>query len=776
MASKTSILIFIILIMRIIIIEFTGLLYAQDPVDYVNPNIGTIGHLLKSTTPDVQLPRGMIRVIPQTTPGIRDIYLADKIYGFSVLSLSNDFSGGIGVFSLMPTTGIIKADEESNASLYDHDLEKATPYYYSVLLEDYDIEVEYTSASHSAFYRFTFPGSGNSNIILRGIQNAEIKIAGNNFIEGSLTNARNSEPGKKLYFHSEFSKSFESVGSLTTREVKPGDKEKSGSRIGLYASYPVLEGEQVMVKVGFSYISIDQARQNLEKEIPDWNFAMVKNSGREIWNKELSKILISGGTESQRVIFYTSLYRVLGRKTTNISEYGRYYSSFDNKVHQTDGHDFYLLGESWGSFRSLFPLGLIIEPERQNDIVRSYIRMYEQRGWLGDAALDRRVMIGRHETATITDAYFKGFSDFNVERAYEGMKKNALETTMIPWRNGPTTEIDSIYLNRGFFPALPSGKKEWVSQVDGFEKRQSVSVTLEHSYDDWCLAQLANALNKSEDYVYFMQRAYNYKNLYDSRIGFMAPKTADGLWVFNEKEFDPVWSGGQGGRDYFTEANAWTYTFHVQHDVTGLIEIMGGKERFNMKLDALFQEQFGRKGSKFEFFNQFPDATGLIGQYNHGNQPGFHISYLYNYSGEPWKTQRRVRDIMKIWYNDGPLGICGDEDEGELSSWYVFSAMGFYPVCPGRDLYDIGSPLFEKVILNIGNNKTFIVEAKDVSSKNKYIQSAFLNGKPLNSPRFSHADLIKGGTLVFQMGPRPNVKWGSAPDSSLPSLTQKNKN
>ncbi len=744
------------------LIGFTCSVFGQDPVDYVNPNIGQIGQLLKATTPDVQLPRGMIRLIPRTTPGIRDIYLADKIYSFLVTSLSNDFSGGLGMFSITATTGDISIDADKNASWFDHDSEKATPYYYYVLLENNNIEAEYTVTDHSAFYRFTFPKAVNSNILIGLLQNSEIKITGDNTIEGYQTYSRGRDTGRKLYFHSEFSKPLISSGSWVGKEITPGEKEKAGSNIGIYSSWLAAKGGQVQVKVGFSYISTDQARQNLQKEIADWDFERVKSTGRKLWNNELSKIKIKGGTESQRSIFYTSLYRVLGRKTTNISEYGQYYSSFDNKVHPTEGHDFYQLGESWGSFRSLFPLGLILEPERQNDIVRSYIRMYEQRGWIGDEALDRRVMIGRHETVTITDAYFKGFRDFDVQKAYEGMKKNAMEATMIPWRNGPSTELDSVYREKGFFPALPLGEKEWVPQVDNFEKRQSVAVTLENSYDDWCLAQLAKSLNKNDDYDYFMKRSYNYKNLYDPRIGFMAPKTADGKWVFNEKPLDPVWSGGQGGRDYYTETNAWTYTFHVQHDVAGLINIMGGRDKFIAKLDALFQEQFGGRGSKVDFLKQFPDATGLIGQYNHGNQPGFHISYLYNYAGEPWKTQRRVRDIMKIWYNDGPLGICGDEDEGELSSWYVFSALGFYPVCPGRPVYDIGSPLFEKAVIDVGDGKTFVIEARDVSSKNKYIQSARLNGKPLNSPWFNHSDLVTGGTLVLQMGPRPNEEWGGA--------------
>ena len=747
--------------------------YSQDLVDYVNPYIGAIGHLLRSTTPDVQLPRGMVRLIPVTTPGIRDIYLADKIYSFSATSLSNDFSRGLGMFSIMATTGDISIDPHENASWFDHDFEKAMPHYYYVLLEDYDIEVEYTVTEHSAFYQFTFPEAVNSNIILNMMRSAEMKIVRDNVIEGYQTFSREGDTSRKLYFHSEFSKPFGYYGSWKGKEAVHGGKEVTGNNIGIYTTRSTSKGEQIQVKVGFSFISVDQAQQNLIKEISDWDFERVKNRSREIWNNALSKVQIEGGTESQRVIFYTALYRVYGRKTTNITEYGKYYSPFDNKVHLTDGHDFYQLGESWGSSRNVFPLGLILEPERQNDIVRSYIHMYEQSGWLGDAGLDRRVMIGRHETVTITDAYFKGFRDFDVEKAYEGMKKNALEATMIPWRNGPLTELDSVYHEKGFFPALPLGEKEWVSEARGFERRQSVSVTLEYSWDDWCLAQMAKSLNKNEDYDFFMKRAYNYQNLYDDRVGFMAPKTADGNWVFlNEKEFDPIWSGGQGGRDYYTEANAWTYTFHVQHDVAGLINLIGGREKFTAKLDALFQEQFGGRGLKFVFLNQFPDMTGLIGQYHHGNQPSQHIPYLYNYAGEPWKTQRRVRDIMKIWYTDGPLGICGDEDEGEMSAWYVFSAMGFFPVCPGRPVYDIGSPIFEKVAINVDENKVFVIEAKNVSSKNKYIQSAYLNGEPLNSPWFNHSDLAKGGTLIFQMGPRPNKEWGSSPAASPPSMSR----
>ena len=769
MKQELKRIVMLVLVAGFLLTYLSGSVLGKDPVDFVNPYIGSIGHLLTATTPDVQLPRGMIRLIPATTPGIRDIYLADKIYSFSAISLGNDFSRGQSAFSIMATTGKVSAIQAENASGFDHDMELATPYFYSVHLEDYNIEAEISATEHSAIYRFTYPETANSNLLISLPRESEFKILKDNTLEGFQIYPAGALPERKMYFHAEFSIPFKNCGSWNHKEISAGLKDKSGVDIGFYTTNQTKKGEQIRVKVGFSYLNTKQARENLEKEISDWDFDRVKNNGRKIWNEQLSKIKIEGGSESQRIAFFTSLYRVYGRKTTDITENGKYFSALDNQVHSTEGHNFYVLGESWGSFRSLYPLGVILEPERQNDIVRSYIRMYEQRHWLGDAALDQRVMTARHETATITDAYAKGFRDFDVEKAYEGMKKNALEATMLPWCNGPLTELDSVYQLRGFFPALKPGEKEWVKKVNGFEKRQAVAVTLENSYDDWCLAQMAKALNKKSDYDFFLKRSHNYQNVYDSRIGFMAPKSAEGNWVFNEKQLDPIWSGGQGGRDYYTETNAWTYTFQVQHDIPGLIRLMGGNDKFVSKLDALFQEQFGGKGAKFEFLNKFPDGTGLIGQYNHGNQPGFHISYLYNYAGKPWKTQRRVRDIMKIWYNDGPLGICGDEDEGELSSWYVFSAMGFYPVAPGRPVYDIGSPLFAKTVIDVGNGKTFEIEAQEVSTNNKYIQSAFLNGKPLNIPWFTHTDLINGGRLVLQMGPRPNEEWGRNPGSLIPS-------
>ncbi len=697
--------------------------FSKQPVDYVDPNIGTIGHLLRATSPLVYLPHSSIRLAPYTTPGIRDRYLADKIYGFPV-----------GLSSIMATTGTLTIDAEKNASNFDHDLEIVTPYYHAVLLEDYDIEVDYSVTEHAAFYRFMFSETSPANILLRLRRDAHIQILGNNVIEGYETAYRRGVAGKKLYFHCELSKPIASFGTWRGKNITQGVKEQTGDSIGVFVTFPVSDGEQIDLKVAFSDQSVEEAGQFLEDEISSFNFEQVKNRARDVWNEALSKIKVTGGSERERTIFYTALYRTMGRK-----------------------------GNVWDTYRSAYPLQTIIEPETNLEVIRGFVREYKKTGWIPSSG----AMIGHHSTAVILDAYMKGIRDFDIEKAYEGTKKNAMEATMIPWRDrGPITELEKTYFEKGFFPALPLGEDEWVPQVHSFERRQSVAVTLEHCYDDWCLAEMAKALGKKNDYEYFKQRAHNYQNLYDVRIGFMAPKTADGKWI---EPFDPKLSGGQGGRAYFAECNSWTYTWHVQHDVQGLINLMGGREQFVDRLDALFVEQYDML--KFLFLNQFPDATGLIGQYAQGNEPSFHIPYLYNYAGTPWKTQRRVREIMKVWYDDDPLGICGDEDGGAMSAWYVFSAMGFYPVCPGRPLYDIGSPIFEKVTINVADGKTFIIEAKDVSSKNKYIQSATLNGETLNKPWFEHSTIVNGGKLILKMGDRPNKEWGNAPEAAPPSMS-----
>jgi predicted alpha-1,2-mannosidase len=363
-------------------------------------------------------------------------------------------------------------------------------------------------------------------------------------------------------------------------------------------------------------------------------------------------------------------------------------------------------------------------------------------------------MNGFHSSITLLDDYRKGIRSFDVNKAYEGMVKNATEATMLPWRNGPKTVLDDFYYNKGYFPALKPGEKETIAEVNPFEKRQAVAVTLGTSYDDWAVGQMAGELGRQNDVKIFSQRAKNYNNLWNSTIKMFLPKDGEGNWI----NIDPKFDGGQGGRDYYDENNGWTYLWQVQYDMKGLMGLMGGKTAFESRLDQLFREPLGH--SKYEFWYKFPDATGLVGQYSMGNEPSFFIPYLYNYTDAPWKTQKRVRFLLDVWFKDNLFGIPGDEDGGGMSAFVVFSSMGFYPVTPGLPVYAIGSPVFEKVSIDLANGKQFTVIAHHCSKINKYIQRASLNGQSLNTPWFTHDQLVSGGTLELEMGPKPNKNWG----------------
>jgi len=725
----------------------------RPPVDYVDPHIGGISHLLKSEPPTVQLPFGMMRLAPATSPDISDSYLAEKIYGFPV-------NGAV----LMPTTGPVETDPAKTASLYDHDFETATPYYYAVTLEKTDTQVEFTVTERAVYFRIAYPQPGERHVVVH-VENKGMLSA--DPVHSSLSGFEDT-PGARQYFYAESSRPFTVWGAWEGGKLSPGLATETGTNIGVAVTFPDSQVNPFEWRVGISYLSVEQARRNVKEQIPAWDFTAVKSRARDVWNQALGKIAVSGGSEDERTIFYTALYRSLCGMA-DITEDGNYYSGYDQQVHASEGHDFYVDDSLWDTYRSEHPLELLLSPSRQLDMVRSYIRMYEQSGWM---PRDPTVsgpgdwMIGNHSAALIADTYAKGYSSFDVEKAYEGIKKNATQATVLPWRLGPLTPLDRFYQERGFLPALAKGETETSPDVTP-ERRQAVSVTLENSYDDWCVAQMAKALHKDADYEYFLKRAHNYQSVYNPAMGFMAPRSMDGTWV---EDFDPKLGGGQGGRDYFTEVNGWVYAFHVQHDVDGLIQLMGGREKFVERLDALFEEPFG--ASKFRFLAQFPDATALTGNHPQGDEPGFHIPYLYNYAGEPWMTQRRVREIMKIWYTSGLMGIPGDEDWGAMSSWYVFSAMGFYPVCPGSPTYNVGSPIFDEIKISLENGRVFTIRAVHQSAHNKYIQSATLNGQALNKPWFSHADIAQGGTLILEMGPRPNKSWGTAPDAAPPSMSQ----
>jgi predicted alpha-1,2-mannosidase len=733
---------------------------SQDPVDYVDPNIGGVGHLLQPTMPVVQLPHSMVRLAPLRSPEVLDKYLAPKIYEFPLTITSHRIADA---FAIMPTVGGLTFDREAVASDFDHDQETATPYYYSVLLENSNITAEHTVTEHSAYFRYHFPSAKEAHILLRSHRNGRLEVLDKNSVRGF-----EDDEHVRYYFYALFSKPSESFKTALGSVISEAGTTVEGKNSAVAMNYVASEDMVIEVKIGISFISLDQAQENVKKELGNLTFDETKERGRAIWDQTLGKIRIEGGTERQRRIFYTAMYRT-NERMVNISEYGRYYSPFDGKIHDDDGHPFYVDDWLWDTYRSLHSLQLLLDPAMKTDMVRSYVRMYEQGGWVPSFPLirgDHACMIGNHAASMIADAYAKGVRDFDVEKAYEGLKKNAMEATMLPWANGPLTELDKVYLEKGFFPALAPGLQEWVKQVHPFERRQAVAVTLEHCYDDWCLAQMAKALNKQTDYEYFMLRAKNYLNVFNPKTGFMSPKTSDGKWI---EPFNPKLSGGQGGRAYFAECNSWTYTWNVQHDVQGLINLMGGRERFIERLNQMFNEGLGT--DKFTFLGQFPDASGLNGQLAMGDEPSFHIPYLYNYAGEPWRTQKCLRQLMDVWFDDDPLGICGDEDGGAMSSWYVLSAMGFYPVTPGFPVYNIGSPIFEKVTISLANGKKFVVEAKNVSAKNKYIQSTTLNGKQLDKPWFEHAEIAEGGNLVLIMGPRPNKDWGSRPEDAPPSMT-----
>jgi len=453
----------------------------------------------------------------------------------------------------------------------------------------------------------------------------------------------------------------------------------------------------------------------------------------------------------------------------NISEDGRYYSAFDGKVHDDGGKPFFTDDWVWDTYRATHPLRILIEPEMEKNMVQSYIRMAEQspEGWMPtfpEVTGDSHRMNGNHAVSVVWDAYSKGLRGFDLDAAYKACKGALTEKSLLPWKKEKLTTLDKFYTKNGYFPALKPGEVESCTEVNPAEKRQPVAVTLGTCYDDWCLAQIAKSLNKVVDYKFFMKRSLYYRNLFNPTTSFFHPKDMNGNFI---EPFDYRFSGGQGGREYYDENNAWTYRWDVQHNIADLVKLMGGADKFTKNLNATFNEPLGE--GKYQFYNQFPDNTGSVGQFTMANEPSFHIPYLYNYAGQPWETQKRIRQLLKFWFRNDLMGVPGDEDGGGMSAFVVFSSMGFYPVTPGSGTYNIGSPLFSSVKIELGNNKVFEIEAQGCCEDNKYIQSAILNGKIWNKPWFSHSDIANGGKLVLVMGDKANRNWGSSLDSVPPS-------
>lgn len=713
-------------VLLVIVFSCTDQQQKTGPLTFVDPNIGGVGHILQPTRPTVQLPNQMVRMYPN-----RADYLDDRISSFP-LSLISHRNGQL--FSIMPFTG--KSDNQVSA--WDQQNETITPYHYTVWLEDHDVELEFVPGAKSGIFLMSFP----ENVLPRISLSIVNKGSWNQENETVFTGVENFN-GMKAWVYG--------VLNLPVKEVS--GEENGKEMILVFKEKP--EVQQIMFKYAISFIDQEQARKNLEKEIPGWDSGALRDQARKVWDDVLGQIEVKGGTTRQKRTFYTALYRCYERMN-NITEDGRYYSNYDGKIHE-DPRDFYIDDWIWDTYLAHHPLRALLDPDVENDMMHSYVRMYQQSGWLPQFCLlwgENPCMNGFHSTIAFLDGYRKKVIDTDWESAYEGMKKNSLEGTMLPWRNGPACSLDSFYHQHGYYPALHPGEEETEPMVHSFEKRQAVAVTLGHSYDDWALSQLAVELGKEPDAKLFKQKSLNYKNLYMKEKGFFIPRDSSGNWI----DIDPKWDGGMGGRDYYDENNGWTYLWQVQHDIPGLMELMGGKENFEQRLDQHFREPLGR--SKYANWAKFPDFTGIVGQFSMGNEPSFHIPYLYNFTGSPWKTQKKISMLMDAWYPDNIFGIPGDEDGGGMSAFVVFTFMGFYPVIPGLPLYTIGSPVFEKVTIHLDNGKKFRIIADNYAEDHVYIQEAWLNGKPLEGPWITHEDVTGGGELRFRMGLRPQKNWG----------------
>lgn len=743
-----------LLLLSIIIVCFScvGKSNERTPVDYVNPYIGNISHLLVPTYPTVHLPNGMLRVYPD-----RDDYTSDRMKGLPVAVTSHR---GSTAFNISPVQG--DAVLTGSVQYYTYDNESVTPYRYSVDLDEVDMSVDYAPTHHAGVYNINL-GKTDDNYIVVNVENGELEVSGSTIsgyqvIDNSIA---------RIYLYLETENAPLAVGTWNSNTILYGEKSVKGNNKAVVMKFSK-DLQSLHLRYGISFISVEQAKRNLAKEITSYNVEEIAAKGKEIWNKALSKIQIEGGSDAEKTVFYTSLYRTYERMI-NISEDGHYFSAFDGKVHDDEGSPFYTDDWIWDTYRATHPLRVLIEPQMELNMIRSYIRMAKQSsdGWMPtfpEVTGDSHRMNGNHAVAVIADAYSKGLRDFDLEAAYKACKGALTEKSLLPWKKIPLTGLDKFYEEKGYFPALKPGEKETYSEVDSWEKRQPVAVTLGNSFDNWCLAQIANTLGYKEDYQHFKQTSYNYRNLYNAKTGFFHPKDAAGKFI---EPFDYRFSGGPGAREYYDENNGWTFRWDVAHNVGDLVDLMGGADKFTQNLDATFREPLGK--SKFDFYTTLPDNTGTVGQFSMANEPSLHIPYLYNYAGQPWKTQKRIRQLLKYWFRDDLMGVPGDEDGGGMTAFVVFSSMGFYPVTPGSASYNIGSPIFSNVKMDLGDGKVFEIVAENCSDKNKYIQSATLNGKEWDKPWFSHSDIANGGKLVLKMGSKPNVSWGSSLDLVPPS-------
>lgn len=731
----------------------------KEPVDYVNPYIGNISHLLVPTFPTVHLPNSMMRVYP-----VREDFTTDFLKGLPLIV--PDHRKG-SVLNMIPYSGEEKMMLKPIELSYDN--EEIAPYRYKVELDEVATNVDFAPSHQSALYELTF-NNNQPHQLLFPIQQGSMSYEGNTLSGYAYLVDRKS----KVYIFAEMDvKPIDCRllrgGKLHSNTHTTAEKPNSTLVLSFASNTPKLG-----LRYGISFISVEQAKKNLHREINHYDVDKLAMQGREIWNDALSKIEIVGGTEKEMSVFYTALYRTFERPVV-VSEDGKYYSAFDNKIHNDGGRPYMLDDWLWDTYRATHPLRLLIDKEKENDIINSYITMagYKEEGrrWLPTFPKitgDSHGMNCNHGIISVWDAWSKGARDFDLEKAFDACQSSIEDKTLIPWSDAPAGELDAFYKEHGYFPALHPSDEETVPHVGPFECRQAVAVTLGTAYDQWALSRIANELGYEKEAAHYANCGLNYRNVFNPATGFFHPKDKDGKLIPN---VDYRYSRGVGARHYYDENNAYTYRWAVQHNITDLIAMMGGSKDFSLALDSLFSTPLGM--SKYQFYKSFgADQSGNVGQFSMGNEPSFHIPYLYNYAGEPWKTQKRIRTLLNMWFRSDLMGIPGDEDGGGMSAFVVFSQLGFYPVTPGLPYYSIGSPSFEYAKVNLSDGGAIEIKAPNASYKNKYIQSVKLNGKEWNKTWFSHADIEGGALFEFVMGSMPNLDWAAG--SPLPPTGYEN--
>ena len=684
----------------------------RDFTKLVNPFIGTVGSGNTFTGP--VLPYGMVQLGPYLS--YSSDHKSGTIYGFSHTHLSGMAGGGNGVAGdilFLPLHDDIHLN-----SKFQTINEKAQPGYYKVLLDDNPIDVELTATTRVGLHKYTFQKSDHADILLK-LENGELRVNGD-----ELSGCNNN----RVYFVAKFSRPFKSFLFTSNNKLVKETNTIKGADIKGFFRFDNAGAEPILIKVAISMVSVEGAQNNLDNELVGWDFNQVKEDAQKAWNKELGKIEVEGGTQTQQTLFYTSLYHSMIHPNI-FMDYDRKFRSTNGKIYTATNFDNYTNFSLWDTFRALHPLYTIINRARTSQFIRTFLERYDHNGRMLIMEFDgvegaEPPMIGYHSLSVLADAYVKGIRNYDVPKAYEAMKR-------VP--NDSIRPENKLYLQYGFIPSDLKG--------------QSVSRTLECSYDDWCVTRLAQDFS-AKDNLYFTQRGDFYTNVFSKEVNFMRGRKSNFQFV---SDFDP-----NETINHYTEANAWQYSTFVPQDIGGLKTLMGGDKIFEAWLDSCFSAK-----TDYSKIN-LRDVTGLIGQYAHGNEPSHHIAYLYNYVGAPWKTQKIVRQILTTLYKNTPDGIDGNEDCGQMSAWYVMSAMGIYSVTPGLEYYTIGSPLFEKVKINLENGKSFVIRADKNSDKNMFIRSARLNGKPYSMTYLKDSEIQNGGELVFEMGSQPNKSWGAS--------------